>query len=109
MQDMDRFLYIPGVQASGNDQLADTVDNSSPRLHALPVESQPRPAALSGVGRVEQYARNYTRTKAMCLQEKVTVLGHMDLLAPFPLVGFIGLHQSRGYRVPTNALVRGLV
>ena len=103
MQNMDRFLYIPGVQASGNDQLADTVDHSRPRLHALPVESQSRPAALSGVGRVEQYARDYTRTKAVRLQEKVAVLGHMDLLDAFPFIRFVGFDQSSGYRVAARS------
>ncbi len=106
---MDRFLYIPGVQASGDDQLADTVDHSRPRLHAFPVESLSRPAALNGVGRVEQHARNYTGAKAVRLEEQVAVLGHMDFLDPFPFVSFIGFDQSAGYRVPTDALVRGFV
>src|SRR3981189_2516378 len=101
MQNMDRFLYIPGVQASGNDQLADTVDHSRPRLHAFPVKSLSRSAALSGVGRVEQYTRNYTRTKAVRLQEKVAVLGHVDLLDAFPFIRFVGFHPSARYRAPT--------
>jgi hypothetical protein len=40
---VDRLLHVAGMQAAGDDQLADAVDDSGPGLHALPVESRPVP------------------------------------------------------------------
>src|ERR1035438_7788027 len=56
MQSMDRILHVVRMQPSGNDELADAVDDSRPGLNALPAEGLSCAPELYGRGGIDQDA-----------------------------------------------------
>ena len=101
MQGVDRILDVAGMQASGDDELADAVDDASPGLHAFPVEGFGRCRRV--VPAVEESSRTPEMTpgrKPWVSQEKVSILGDVDLVHTLALVGLVGLNQSYGDRIP---------
>src|ERR1035438_7346254 len=103
MQSMDRIFDVVGMQSSRNDEFADAVDDSGPGLNALPVEGLTGAAQFHGRGGIDEHAGDDAGTKAVSFEEKISVLGHVDLVHALALVGLIGLHQSDGDRGPARS------
>ena len=101
---MDRLLHIARMQAAGDDQFADAVDDSGPGLDAFPVESLSRAAAFFRGRGIEQNARDHAGAEAMGFEKEVSVLGDVNLVHAFALVGFVRLYQADSDRIPSDGL-----
>jgi hypothetical protein len=109
VQNVDRVLHVAGMEASGNDELADAVDDAGPGLNALPIECAAGASGGGGSGGVEQHARNHAGTEAVGLEEKVAVFSDMNLLNALAFVGFIGFDETDVHGIPSDGFVSRLV
>jgi hypothetical protein len=109
MKDVNRVLDVAGMEASGNDEFADAVDDAGPGLNAFPIEGAAGASGAGGSRGIEQNAGDDSLTEAVGFEEKVSVLGDVNFLDALAFVGFVGLDEADGDGIPTDRFVRGLI
>src|SRR6266853_4867396 len=101
MEQVDCLLDVAWMQATGDNQLADAVNDSGPGLNALPIEGLPSAAAPFGRRRVQHNAGEYSRSKAVGLQKQIAILRHMNFVHAFPFVSLVWSYQPSRNRIPS--------